>query len=204
MNVTVCVCTYGDREWAVKADEALRSADDQGATHTYAYHSDRGSLADARNQAAKVATTDWLCFLDADDRLAPGYIAAMAAVQEPDWLALLVPSVQYGDRDHPRIPAWDRSMLDVNCAVIGTLISRNLFLRVGGFREWATLEDWELWLRCIRLGAKMHAVPAAVYQATVNPYGRNADQSPYAAIRAEHRDGFDWDNVDGYKVQPWQ
>lgn len=206
MNVSVLACTYGDRSWATRAEEALRSVDEPDVT-AYGFHMDKGTLAEVRNHAAKTATTEWLCFLDADDRLAPGYLHAMAgAVLEPTWLSLLVPSVQYvrdGIEGVAEIPAWDRNLIDINCAVIGTLISRNLFLRLGGFREFPSLEDWDLWLRAIKLGARMHPVPSAIYQVAVGD-GRNSDQSPYAQIRAEHGPDFDWANVDAYKMKPWQ
>jgi glycosyltransferase involved in cell wall biosynthesis len=212
VNVSVIVATYSDRAWADRAAEAARSAEAQhpAPRETILLHLDGGTLAEARNAAAAAATSDWLCFLDADDELAPGYLAAMQAAYERDWPPpeeeqdtepldpdataswLFVPALQRGGGP-AAIPDWDRLLVDLNCAVIGTLVRRDLFLAVGGFREWPVYEDWDLWLRCVRAGAYLLPVPEAVYRASVNPAGRNLQDRgvrarTYAAIRAEHAD----------------
>lgn len=206
MNVTVCICTHGTREWSDLAERvALPSAREQGAHQIVSHHYwDTGTLAEARNFAAEQATGDWLCFLDADDRLAPGYLAAMQAAMRHWNLArrtdltdnplLLLPAVQYVHDDGrsaaaPVVPAWGRSVVDVNAGVIGTLVPRQLFREVGGFREFAMYEDWDLWLRCLIAGARPIAVPEAVYLADAAP-GRNAQADAalgtYWTIRREH------------------
>lgn len=218
MNVSVLVCTYGDRVWSDRAQEAAKSAQD--ADETIVLHEDDATLAEVRNHAAAAAASDWLCFLDADDELAPGYLAAMHSTFErlqigdvqtesgprPSRnaqlapLCLLVPAVEYRHPSWvriaggpPRIPDWDRLLIDLNCAVIGTLVRRDLFHVVGGFREWQMYEDWDIWLRCVRAGARLIPVPSAVYCACVSPASRNQQDhatraSTYAAIRAEHAD----------------
>lgn len=120
---------------------------------------------------------------------------------------LLVPAVQYVDGGDcvgdPAIPAWGRRLIDINCAVIGTLIPRGLFERIGGFRELPIYEDFDLWLRCVREGAVMVAVPDAVYCATRSTDGRNSDvasEETYWRIRNEHEDSFDWSTVAAYKI----
>jgi glycosyltransferase involved in cell wall biosynthesis len=197
MRVTVIVATYGAREWALRGAETAKSV--QGASQVIALHLDTGTLAQARNAAAVGATSEWLCFLDADDRLDADFVQSMQvawallqpAASEPLIAPqLLVPSVSFvtGDRcSPPVIPAWDRNVYDVNCAVIGTLIPRALFDRVRGFGEWDAYEDWELWLRCITHGARLFPVPPAIYCARAEDgTGRNtaADHSEtYRRIR---------------------
>lgn len=203
MKVSVLVCTYGDDEWLRRAVDAEASVEWHDDTEVRTLHDPAGTLASVRNRAAEDASGGWLCFLDADDQLAPGYLAAMrdtfararganleAIIGEPR--ALLLPHVQYvadgrytGDAF---LPAAGRPVLDVNAGVIGTLVPRALFLEVGGFRELAVYEDWDLWLRCLRAGARPVSVPDAVYLADGSP-GRN--QSPgrrevYDAIRREY------------------
>jgi glycosyltransferase involved in cell wall biosynthesis len=206
MNVSVLVCTHGDRAWSERAQEAALTA--QAADETVVRHEDDATLAQVRNVAAQTATGDWLCFLDADDELDPGYLDAMRKTmrmwnlsRRGDLISnplLLVPAVQYLrpgwiERSHPVIPDWDRLLVDLNCAVIGTLVPRLLFKEVGGFREWPMYEDWDLWLRCVRAGARLVPVPDAVYRARVSPDSRNQQKhtlraSTYEAIRAEHAD----------------
>lgn len=196
MNVSILICTYGGDEWRDLAmSRAYPSTIDQGALEVNTHHFWGDSLADSRNWAAEDAKGDWLCFLDADDELCPGYIAEMAKVErrrlyhdsltlEQTEVALLAPAVSY-DGSTPGIPnrgGWP----SVNECVIGTLVPRALFLELGGFRELPSLEDYDLWLRCAKAGARIVHVPEAVYCAHVTPGSRNTDQSVYAQLRLEH------------------
>ena len=100
-----------------------------------------------------------------------------------------VPAVSYvypdGRATPPGIPQKGR-WPELNECVIGTAVSRTLFREVGGFREYPALEDYDLWLRCFDAGARLVYVPDAVYCAHVHAGSRNADQTPYAEIWADH------------------
>jgi GT2 family glycosyltransferase len=159
------------------------------------------SVSRARNAAARSASGDWLCFLDADDELEPGYLVAMAEANrgtiypavEPPWTTapppLFVPNVRriWPDcsQEGPGIPNLGKWPI-LNECVIGTLISRRLFDEIGGFRDFASLEDYDLFLRAYDAGAALVYVDGAVYRECVNPGGRNRDQSTRAAIWADH------------------
>lgn len=207
MNVSILVGTFGASHWHEFArDHALPSAQGQGAFEVLHRHEPGGTLAGVRNGLAELAQGDWLAFCDADDRLGGGYLDAMRAAMHGanlwrrgdllDNPSLLVPAVQYvrdgrcvGEPAIPNQGGWPK----VNECVIGTLVPRALFLAVGGFRETladgtplTSIEDYDLFLRCFDAGARLVYVPGAVYCATVNAGSRNADQSPYAAIWAEH------------------
>lgn len=190
MTVSIVVATFGEASWQRLARQrAIPSAAGQGAFEIIPVHLDgpSGTLANARNLGAWKANGDWLCFLDADDELAPGYLQAMtAALPEAD--ALLVPAVQYVHlrrTTEPVVLNDGRPLTEINRAVIGTLIQRKLFLDLGGFNDLPALEDWELWLRAERAGARLVDVPDAVYRVHVQRRSRNADQSLYWDIRRE-------------------
>lgn len=192
MKVSVIVATFGEERWHAKAlARAVPSIDAQ----TFRPHDilviHGRTLAQARNAGAAEAEGDWLCFLDADDELEPGYLAAMAAALDV-WAAdsytgehghgpevLLVPAVRYVEErrvmrvGEPRVLNDGRPLIDINRAVIGTLITRSLFDEAGGFAEWPIYEDWALWLRCETLGATLVDVPDAVYRAYRRPVSRN-------------------------------
>ena len=224
MNVAIMIATCGDPKWSKLAEErAFPSAHVEwerweqqrqpGAVAGVGHiHSPDLTLAQARNFMAETCLTgsDWLCFLDADDELEPGYLDAMeAALQRPvpqrlslprPLPPLLVPAVRRVTGDVvtgrpatiPNRGRWPQ----VNECVIGTLVHRGLFERVGGFRDHtddgtviAMYEDWDLWLRCWDAGAKLVYVPGAVYREHVSR-GRNTNahlsQSVYEAIWADH------------------
>lgn len=197
MRASILVCTFGAAEWEDCGRElhSILSSEEPTAAEVMALHQPHGTLAGVRNEAARLASGDWLCFVDADDELEPGYLDAMRSAYmhgaiTMDWSPLLVPAVAYmhpdGRTDPPGIPAWGMPIEDVNCAVIGTLVRRKMFLDVGGFPELPALEDWACWLACVRAGAQLVPVPEAVYKACVHPEGRNQDQSLYRRIRDEH------------------
>lgn len=213
MKVTVILGTFGDRSWQrLAAERAAPSAAEQQPWEVLACHLENGTLAEARNKAAAEATGDWLCFLDADDELCDGYLDAMERAwwghtHQPGEVrtesgplptrigdlaspALLVPSVSYGGSP-PRIPDWGRPIEDVNCAVIGSLVSKATFDQAGGFAEWPIYEDWDLWLRCVEQGAQLVPVEEAVYCAHSRGSGRNLHDpkvalDTYALIRQRH------------------
>ena len=120
--------------------------------------------------------------MDADDELDPDYLRAMQP-HLPDTNTLLAPYVIYSGK-YGRTPAhipnegnWPMS----NDAVTGTLISRQLFERLGGWRqEFWPWPDWELWLRALDQGAEKRHVPGAIYIAHQHNDSANARLSVHA------------------------
>lgn len=191
LRLSILICTFGEDHWRKLAVErALPSAQGQAAVEVRQWHSPNASLCETRNYAADAAVGDALCFLDADDELAPGYAAAMAqaAAERPE-AAVYYPAVSYvypgRPAEPPRLLAQHRPLVELNRAVIGSVIRRDLFLKLGGFRELPALEDWDLWLRASIHGAIV-PVPEAVYRVHVSPRSRNRDQRLYRQLRAEH------------------
>lgn len=167
MDVTTIVATFGNqRVWVPLAEKAAASVDHGEVIR---YHGK--TLADARNTAARRATTEWLCFLDADDSLAPGYMEAMENATGD----LRAPAISLvtGQSVTAPVTLEDRDIEELNPCVIGTLIRRELFMDLGGFKEWRAWEDWCLFLRAYRSGAIIEHIPNAVYRITVRPGSRN-------------------------------
>jgi glycosyltransferase involved in cell wall biosynthesis len=170
MDVTVVVATFGDEHWErLAAERAVPSAEALGVP---VLHVHAATLHEARNAGVEQVATEWVCHLDADDELEPGYFEAMSRATAD----LRAPAVRYvrGQQQisRPRVP--DQVPLeDGNWLVVGTLVRAELVLRVGGWRDWPMYEDWDLWQRCHLAGATVEAVPAAVYRAHVRHNSRN-------------------------------
>jgi glycosyltransferase involved in cell wall biosynthesis len=174
VGVTVIVTTWGSERWQKMGVSTALFHVGLLDCDVHFHHVMRPpSAGAARNQAVSVADPkDWICFLDADDRLAPGYTAAMLDEADSDDL-LLTPALQLGDnlpecfRNRDIINGW-------NPCPIGTVIHRTMFDEVGGFWDEPAWEDWSLFRRCVLIGAKIRFVPDAVYHATFNTEGRNS------------------------------
>lgn len=217
----IIIATFGEQKWAEAAwTQAYASCVPFEKSYgesvkVTVLHEPDATLAEVRNKAARENNCCWQCFLDADDRLAPNFLDVIfdyiyhydAPPLSPEAVArqlhpwsLLVPAVQYvapGAHGAPTkqasIPNWGRSLIEVNCAVIGTVHRHELFDHVGGFREFPMYEDWDLWLRCIIAGAPLQPCEDAIYIAMRNN-GRNTQpalaEETYWRIRNEHEVAF--------------
>ncbi len=185
MTFSIIVASYGHTRWRTLGDRrALPTATAQHPYEVVRIHEPDGTVASARNNGAAQATGDWLVFLDADDELAPGYTDAMqAALYNRDVASLLLtPAVSYVNGRTARPPMFwpEVDLRHGNWLVIGTALPRSLFHEVGGFDdrpEYGAFEDWALWVKCWKAGAKPVKVPDAVYRAHVTADSRHRGAS---------------------------
>jgi GT2 family glycosyltransferase len=135
-----------------------------------------------RNCAAAHSTADWLIFLDADDELDPEYIEWMLQgttdIRQPATLGV----VDGVEDDYPVVIPPKPNILTGNHLVIGSMVRRELFQSVGGFRPLPVLEDWDLWIRCFRAGATWGVCPKAIYRVHVRQGSRNTDLALHGAV----------------------
>lgn len=170
MDLTIIIATFGDPIWSRRAADTCAEIQDTAGVPIVLSHGD--TLAQARNYGAEIADTEWLCFLDADDTLAPGYVPAIAAATGD----LRAPALHLVGRDgNIDIPdLTTRDIATVNPCCIGTVLRRSMFCTASGFWEERAWEDWSLFRRCWLLGATITHVPDAVYIAHADPNGRNS------------------------------
>lgn len=182
MNVTVIIATYGEQEWAQLAWRRARPSAEKQATEVFTLHYEDATIAQARNEAAKWGSGEWLCFLDADDELGPGYFEAMERALEQERGTegsdplLLTPAVSYVRKGRPMPPKFhpEGNLQDDNWIVVGTLVERALFESVGGFGDYPHgFEDWSLWAKCWKAGARIVKVKQAIYYAHINPQSKH-------------------------------
>lgn len=170
MDLTVIVGTFGDLKWSNLAHErAIPSAELQAPVvhvHGDVLETYGESLAQCRNRGAEQAKTEWLCFLDSDDEILPGFVDAMSRAPGD----LRTPAIEYvrAGRIRPAIFWPDRDLREGNWLVVSTLMRRELFLDIGGFRDVPMYEDWDLFMRCTKTGATISKVPDAVTRVHIN------------------------------------
>ncbi len=194
--ISVIVATYGDVSWIeIGKERAYPSLPGQGLTDVWYNHAEHGSVSSSRNEGASYAKGEWLCFLDADDELAPGFIGAMGRALEQAGAngkrSLFTPAVQIVRAGRPAGVAHffrEVPLRQANWMVVGTLIHRDLFWEVGGFPEYPHgLEDWALWSKCVRVGAEVVKVPDAIYRYHANPRSKHNELwKDKKKQRAEH------------------
>lgn len=188
MDVTVVVGTFGSGRWADLARERAIPSIPDGVPFVHC-HAD--TLHDARNDGLARVDTEWVCHLDADDELEPGYFDHMAEGTAD----LRAPSVRYVKNrhlPHPRMPrvAGHHHACTADCLewgnwlVIGTLAPTELLREVGGWRDFPWSEDYDLWVRCWLAGATLEAIPKAVYRAYVRSDSRNRAPAPSERLAA--------------------
>lgn len=197
--ISIVITTYGADHWKeVATKRAIPSAKAQNAYEVIYWHDPVNEIGPARNTAAEQATGEWLLFLDADDELAEGYVEAMTgAICDPrrPEPAMLQPAVRYWRKGRPMNPTMIpiKDLRVDNFLVIGTVVRRSLFTRVGGFNDYPHgFEDWSLWAKCWKAGAQVFPVPKAIYDAHVNPQSkhrqmwRDRDYQVRTHLRIQH------------------
>lgn len=190
--ITVVVATYGGEHWIDLAKKrAIPSAEPQAPV----IHHHADTLAAARNGGLAQIESEFVVFLDADDRLEDGYVEAM----QQGTADLRVPMLRQVRRNGRRIgqpfmpQVWGHRhacaaecLRQGNWIVIGAAVRTELLRSVGGFEEWGWSEDWAAFARCWKAGGTVEVIPGAIYRAWVRPESRN--HSPdHATIMRWHR-----------------
>lgn len=171
-RVSIIIASYGGEDWRKLAEtRAYPSAKIQGNYEIILHHDpDAKSPAVPRNNAAEIASGEWLVFCDADDELEPNFVDE--ALRVPG--ELRYPRVRYvHEHGLPWLSASAgpepvtlprRPLLRGNYMVISSMMRRQKFLEVGGFDEWETWEDWGLLMKMTYVGERPFLSPGSVYR----------------------------------------
>lgn len=188
--------THADVEVIVVDDSStdgtpalLAAYGDQIRVHRQA----NAGAATARNTAARIATGDWLAFLDADDVWEPTKLERQLARGGAAWC--YSNRTNFGTRGDVPVLQSDCTAMhegDVFIPLLtegnfitnsSVLIRRELFLQLGGFyTQERNAEDWDLWLRV----AEQHPVaycPEPLVRYRFHAGGKSRNHRAMAAAR---------------------
>ena len=168
-RVEVVVVDDGSRDATAEVAARMAAADARVRVVRRA----NGGPGAARNSGLALATAPYVCFLDADDLVPPGKVAAQAAVLDADpALAVVYSGCDAGGTagEAPRLfpvetdgDALSRALLegaDAAFPVHAALARRSAVGAVGAFRERRPLvEDLDLWVRLAAAGARFRHAP---------------------------------------------
>lgn len=198
MKIGLVVATFGSEEWAARGERTLEKVRDPHPYYEF-IHVHGKSLGEARNKGARYLTlahdVSHLVFLDADDDLSPHYLTEMAESSSLRTMGIYRPSTLgvYPDGSTDDYPVLiPRTHMGAgNCIVLGAMCDAWLFDEVGGFDvHLPALEDWDLWIKMILMGAEVHDAPRAVYRVGVSEDSRNKNRrdhgNAYSTIRRRY------------------
>jgi glycosyltransferase involved in cell wall biosynthesis len=122
-----------------------------------------------RNTGINAAQFDWLLFLDADDWIAPEHLAKMTAVLATDesfdavhcgWSRVAADGTIVGEKYSPdHVDLFPELASYCTFHINACVMRKSLVVEVGGFDPAIPYcEDWDLWQRMARMGAKFAAI----------------------------------------------
>lgn len=157
---------------------------------------ENAGLAATRNAGFRLAESDWVLMLDADDLVEPAMVASFTHALSLDPGAAFVSCFlrQFEHAPGDREDIWAPLGIDpdlqpaVNLAAAScAMVSKPAWEAVGGFDEWmTTYEDWEFWCRLASAGYRGAIVPEFLFWYRVRPDGmfRTASRAAREANRA--------------------
>jgi hypothetical protein len=151
-----------------------------------------GEYEEALNAGLEAAKTEFVMAMGADDILDPKCIPFL---EEVSWNADVVyPAMPIINEDrepiglHEAVPFCPIRLQQMNYVSGGSLYRREKALALGGYRALGGMEDWDLWVRMMRSGARFKPAPNARYFYRIREGSMNSKVREDAEFRMSLRD----------------
>lgn len=133
-------------------------------------------LSAARNAGIREASGEWCHFIDDDDMVLSSFYQEMLKPSSSDGVDLVLSqSSFFGGSEQafevvssPHVAA--QLVVGNVVHVNAVLVKRDVLVRSGLFDETLNgLEDWDMWLRCLRVGAQLAVVQKSLARVRIHP-----------------------------------
>ena len=160
-KLTRCIASIQDQDWENKEIIVVLDGLDKAAENVLKKYPDvkvltieHGGAPKARNEGAKIATGDYLEFLDADMSLYPGALRTFAETfdDNPD-CGFVYGGYKYLLQGFYPSDEFDPYFLEINNYIDGNFPMRKEVF-IGWDENCKSLQDWEMWLRMVKKGTK--------------------------------------------------
>jgi glycosyltransferase involved in cell wall biosynthesis len=206
---SVLAQTFRDFEIVVVDDGSTDAAttsllSDYRRPHTRVIRMPHGGLAAARNTGIAHTGGEYLCALDADDRLEPTYLEKAVGVLQRDSSVTFVSCWlrTFGDENWEWTPERCDlpTLLCEDTVLTAALVRREAVVAVGGYDTGMPVqgdEDWDLWLTLVERGHRGLILPEVLFNYRRRPGSMSTicwhgpGHVPLAGYRvAKHRDTY--------------
>lgn len=152
-------------------DEFTRLAiDSLDCPKTRLVRQENQGLPAARNAGIRLAGGRYICCLDADDRLRPGYFAAAVPYldSQPE-VGFVSGDLKMFDEREGIYRGGDCTLPELlleNRVIVPALFRREAWQKVGGFCETFSasgIEDWDFWISLLEAGYRAQVIPEVLY-----------------------------------------
>lgn len=132
---------------------------------------ENSSAANARNVGIKASTGNYLCCLDADDKLHPTYLqkclAVFAQKKQCRSLGIVTSDYRHFGLSHDYVRSGEYNPIALAASGqfhVASLFKRECWQKTGGYcRQITGCEDWEFWLRVVAAGYQWAVVHEAIF-----------------------------------------
>jgi hypothetical protein len=124
-----------------------------------------------RNRLVEAATTEWVAFVDDDDRIYPNHLSTLLDNSADQDVVYTFCDVE-GRSWEPNHDCHMEVLEAANTIPVTALVRRSAFLEVGGFPLGVRDEDWGLWLAMKHAGARFRCVHETTWLYRFHQVGR--------------------------------
>lgn len=159
----------------------------------------------ARARAIQYAQGQYLFCLDSDDKIAPTCLEKMFQAAQTHHADIVYSDLRQFEAktDEAGEPFSLLMQLLINHFVISVLVNKKKYEEIGGFdTSMKCFEDWELWVRMVKNGAKIHYIPEVLFfyrqranQTSVTDTTTHHEAAATLHIYTKHQDFYHQNNL---------